>query len=59
MVEERRDPEQVEDIDARLKRASATLVAEMDRLIRRAKLLQAEHKAIVEERRKNKKLDKQ
>jgi hypothetical protein len=28
----------------------------MDRLIRRAKILQAEHRAIVAERRKNKKL---
>jgi uncharacterized protein YecT (DUF1311 family) len=56
MVEEKLDPKDTEDIDARLKEASETLIAEMDRLIRRAKILQAEHRAIVAERRKNKKL---
>jgi hypothetical protein len=54
MVEEKRDAQGREDIDAHLKEASAALIAEMEQLIRRAKLLQAEHKAIVEERRKNK-----
>jgi hypothetical protein len=57
MVEEKRGPKDMDDIDASLKEASAALIAEMERLIRRAKLLQAEHKAIVAERRKNKKLD--
>ena len=59
MVEEKRDPRDVEDIDARLKEASAALIAEMEELIRRAKLLQTEHKAIVEERRRRRKRDEQ
>jgi hypothetical protein len=54
MVDEKHAREDLEDIDGRLKEASAVLVAEMERLIRRAKILQLEHKAIVEERRKNK-----
>ena len=48
--------EHVADIDAELKAASEALIAEMDELIRRAKLLQMEHRAIVAERRKLKKL---
>lgn len=44
--------EEVVDIDANLKAASQALVAEMDEMIRRAKILQAEHEAIVAERRK-------
>jgi len=43
---------EVTDIDAELKAASEALIAEMDELIRRAKLLQMEHQAIVAERRK-------
>jgi hypothetical protein len=48
--------EEFADIDAELKAASEALIAEMDELIRRAKLLQMEHQAIVAERRKLKKL---
>ena len=44
--------EEVVDIDANLKAASQALVVEMDEMIRRAKILQAEHEAIVAERRK-------
>ena len=55
MVEEKSDQKEIEDIDARLKEASEALIAQMDELIRRAKLLQIEHKAIVEERRKRRK----
>ena len=46
---------EVADIDAELKAASDALIAEMDELIRRAKILQAEHEAIVAERRRLKK----
>ena len=48
--------EEVADIDAKLKAASQALIAEMDELIRRAKLLQMEHEAIVAERRRLKRL---
>lgn len=48
--------EEVADIDGKLKAASAALIAEMDELIQRAKVLQAEHEAIVAERRRLKKL---
>ena len=48
--------EDVADIDAQLKAASEALIAEMDELIRRAKILQAEHVAIVAERRRLKRL---
>jgi hypothetical protein len=48
--------QEVADIDAELKAASDALIAEMDELIRRAKILQAEHVAIVAERRRLKKL---
>jgi uncharacterized protein YecT (DUF1311 family) len=58
MVDEKRAPADLEDVDARLKEASDALIAEMEQLIRRAKILQMEHKAIIEERRKNKKLGK-
>lgn len=44
------DPEP-QDLDAQLKAESERLVAEMDELIRRAKLLAQEHKVIVERRR--------
>ena len=40
------------DVDAALKHASDTLMAEMEELIQRAKILQVEHSAIVEQRRK-------
>ena len=58
MVDDKRASVHLEDVDARLKEASDALIAEMEQLIRRAKILQMEHKAIIEERRKNKKLGK-
>ena len=58
MVDEKSAPADLEDIDAHLKEASESLIAKMEQLIRRAKILQMEHKAIIEERRKNKKLGK-
>lgn len=39
------------DLDAQLKAESERLIAEMDELIRRAKLLAQEHKVVVEKRR--------
>jgi len=59
MVDEKTAPEDIADEDGRLKEASAALVAEMEELIRRAKILQMEHKAIVNERRRNKKQGRQ
>jgi hypothetical protein len=47
--------QEVADIDAELKVASEALIAEMDELICRAKLLQREHGTIVAERRRLKK----
>jgi hypothetical protein len=41
------------DVDAKLKAASHALIAEMETLIERAKILQLEHKAIIAERRKS------
>lgn len=43
--------EVAEDADVKLKAASFALIAEMEALIRRAKILQLEHKAIVDQRR--------
>jgi hypothetical protein len=48
--------DEVADIDAELKAASEALIAEMDELIQRAKILQAEHVAIVAGRRRLTKL---
>ena len=48
--------EERDDVDAKLKAASEVLVAQMEELIRRAKVLQAEHDAIVAEQRRLKKL---
>jgi len=46
------------DVDAKLKAASRALIAEMEALIERAKMIQLEHNAIIAERRKNKRFDK-
>ena len=46
------------DVDAKLKAASRALIAEMEVLIERAKMIQLEHNAIIAERRKNKRFDK-
>jgi hypothetical protein len=62
MCEEKDDPavgdreETNTDVDAKLKAASRALIAEMEALIERAKILQLEHKAIIAERRKSKRL---
>ena len=64
MVEENDEPavgdreETNVDVDAKLKAASRALIAEMEALIERAKMIQLEHNAIIAERRKNKRFDK-
>jgi hypothetical protein len=44
-------------VDAKLQAASRVLIAEMEVLIERAKILRLEHKAIIAECRKNKRLE--
>ena len=64
MVEENDEPavgdreETNVDVDAKLKAASRALIAEMEVLIERAKMIQLEHNAIIAERRKNKRFHK-